>query len=185
MHAMIVDHDAERLDHSQIAFLEAGIHVTGSGSLAVAETCLRRAVVDVLVLDAECGPSRIASLTALAQRRNPRLVTLILTDDVAATTDLYSDAVTSLHCVLDGDVSPRMVARMAQASLAGRAACRLVPAQSERAAQATAQISDQVPVMEAARGPAMAPVSEPVAPQPVFSTTRRKPAVPARAALHA
>jgi hypothetical protein len=143
MHAMIVDLDASRLEHSQIAFLETGIHVTGSGSFAVAETCLRRAVVD-------------AALTTLAQRRNPRLVTLMLTPDVAGTTDLYSDAVSSLHCVLDGDVAPRMVARMAQASLAGRAACRLTPAQAERAPQT--------------------PVQDPQRPQPVFTTTRRKPA---------
>jgi DNA-binding NtrC family response regulator len=156
MHAMIVDLDASRLEHSQIAFLETGIHVTGSGSFAVAETCLRRAVVDVLVLDSECGAKRIAALTTLAQRRNPRLVTLMLTPDVAGTTDLYSDAVSSLHCVLDGDVAPRMVARMAQASLAGRAACRLTPAQAERAPQT--------------------PVQDPQRPQPVFTTTRRKPA---------
>lgn len=151
MHAMIVDLDAGRLERSQIAFLESGIHVTGSGSLAVAETCLRRAVVDVLVLDADCGPQRIAALTALAERRNPRLVTLMLASDVTFTTDLYADAIRSLHCVLEGQVAPRMVARMAQASLAGRAACRMTP------------------VRAAAEEPA---------PRPVFSTTRRKPAAP-------
>lgn len=152
MHAMIVDLDAERLERSQIAFLEAGIHVTGSGSLAVADTCLRRAMIDVLVVDADINPDRIAALTALAERRNPRLVTLMLAEDVSETTDLYSDAVTSLHCVLDGRVSPRMVARMAQASLAGRAACRIAPARPE---------------------PETAPVDDTPS-QPVFSTTRRK-----------
>lgn len=151
MHAMMVDLDAGRLERSQIAFLEAGIHVTGSGSLAVAETCLRRAVVDLLVLDADCGPERIAALCALAERRNPRLVTLMLARDVGATTDLYSDAIDSLHCVLDGLMTPRMVARMAQASLAGRAACRLTPVRA---------------------------VQEEPAPRPVFHTTRRKPATP-------
>lgn len=158
MHAMIVDLDAGRLERSQIAFLETGIHVTGSGSLAVAETCLRRAVVDVLVLDADCGAQRIGELTALAERRNPRLVTLILARDVAAATDFYSDAIGSLHCVLDGQVAPRMVARMAQASLAGRAACRMTPVRADPETQA---------------------------PRPVFQTTRRKPAAPAEAPVHA
>ncbi|WP_305971213.1 MULTISPECIES: hypothetical protein [unclassified Mameliella] len=162
MHAMIVDHDATRLERSQIAFLEAGIHVTGSGSHAVAETCLKRAVVDVLVLDDDCGPERIAALTALAQRRNPRLVTLMLAGDVGAATDLYSDAVTSLHCVLDGRVSPRMVARMAQASLAGRAACKMTPVRADSAPQPAQDM-----------------------PLPVFSTTRRKPVLPTEVAMHA
>ncbi|SMX49550.1 hypothetical protein [Maliponia aquimaris] len=156
MHAMIVDLDAGRLERSQIAFLETGIHVTGSGSLAVAETCLRRAVVDVLVLDADCGAQHIAELTALAERRNPRLVTLMLARDVGAATDFYSDAIGSLHCVLDGLVAPRMVARMAQASLAGRAACKMTPVRADQ---------------------------EPLAPRPVFQTTRRKPAAPAAEAV--
>jgi len=166
MLAMIVDPDAGRLERSQIAFLEAGIHVTGSGSLAVAETCLRRAMVDLLVIDSRCGSDRIAALTALAERRNPRLVTLMLTDDVSGATDLYSDAVTSLHCVLDGDVAPRMVARMAQASLAGRAACKVTPPRAER----------RVPVP---------PVDETSVSQPVFSTTRRKHAAVNGAAIPA
>lgn len=165
MHAMIVDLDPTRLERSQIAFLETGIHVTGSGSFAVAETCLRRAVVDVLVVDADSGSERISALTALAERRNPRLVTLLLARHVSEATDLYSDAVTSLHCVMDGRVAPRVVARMAQASLAGRAACRLAPAQGETAPQA--------------------PAPKPSAPKPVFSTTRRKPPVPATAAVPA
>ncbi len=155
MHAMIVDLDAGRLERIQIAFLEAGIHVTGSGSIAVAETCLKRAVVDLLVLDADCGPDRIAQLTALAERRNPRLVTLMLAADLDATTDLYSDAVTSLHCVLGNRVSPRVVARMGQASLAGRAACRMTPVAADRT---PAPVEDR-------------------APMPVFTTSRRKPAL--------
>ena len=160
MLAMIVDTDAGRLERSQIAFLEAGIHVTGSGSFAVAETCLRRAVVDLLVLDCECGPQRIAALTALAERRNPRLVTLMLTDDVATTTDLYSDAIASLHCVLDGNVGSRLVARMAQASLSGRAACRIAPPRAEPAMPSVARDARD------ARGADL--------PLPVFSTTRRR-----------
>lgn len=156
MHAMIVDLDAGRLERIQIAFLEAGIHVTGSGSMAVAETCLKRAVVDLLVLDADAGPERIAQLTALAERRNPRLVTLMIAQDLESTTDLYSDAVTSLHCVLGDRVAPRVVARMAQASLAGRAACRMTPVGADPAPQTA---PDRAPL-------------------PVFSTTRRKPAAP-------
>ena len=165
MHAMIVDLDPTRLERSQIAFLETGIHVTGSGSFAVAETCLRRAVVDVLVIDADCGAERIISLTALAERRNPRLVTILLARKVGEVIDLYSDAMSTLHCVLDARVSPRVVARMAQASLAGRATCKLTPA-----------MADSVP---------QAPAQEPPAPRPVFSTTRRKPALPVDMAVPA
>jgi DNA-binding NarL/FixJ family response regulator len=128
MHAMIVDSRPDRLDLTQIALLEAGIHVTGSGSLAVAECCLRRARVDLLVLDLDLGARRTGEIIALAERRNPRLVTLVLTPDVAAVTDSYTQIFHSVHCVLGADVAPALVARMAQASLAGGTIARVAGA---------------------------------------------------------
>lgn len=171
MHAMILDTHSDRLDQTQIAFLETGIHVTGSGSLAVTETCLRRAVVDLLVIELEGAGQRTGELIWLAERRNPRLVTLMLTRDVAGATDAYTDALPSLHCVLEADVAPGMVARMAQASLAGRALCRVTapkPAPDRSAAD-----------------PAAAPEPADTAQdRPVFSS-RRRPLVPHQALMSA
>ncbi|MEN9062234.1 hypothetical protein [Ponticoccus litoralis] len=155
MHAMIVDSRPTRLDLTQIAFLEAGIHVTGSGSPAVADCCLRRAVVDLLVLDAEVAGRRTGEIIALAERRNPRLVTLVLTRNVASVTDTYTEVFQSVHCVLEADVPPAMVARMAQASLAGRTIARVAAAKSmtaEGAPDAAGQVA-----RDRQRAPDMAP----------------------------
>jgi hypothetical protein len=128
MHAMLIDGLPKRLDALQLAFLEAGIHVTGSGSLQVAECCLRRAVVDMLIVnELSCG-DRLSDVVLLAQRRSPKLVTILLTHDVAAATDRYSDAFSSLTCVLEDSADPRLVAGMARASRAGRAACHVTGA---------------------------------------------------------
>lgn len=147
MHAMIVDSRPSRLDLTQIAFLEAGIHVTGSGSLAVADCCLRRAVVDLLVLDADVAGRRTGEIIALAERRNPKLVTLVLTQNVAGVTDTYTEVFQSVHCVLEADVPPAMVARMAQASLAGRTIARVA------AAKSVAPVAETVETAQAAPGP--------------------------------
>ncbi len=134
MHAMLLDSDIPRLDRLQIAFLEAGIHVTGSGSISVAECCLRRAVADVLLVDLDTAGAYLPEIVTLAERRNPRLVTLFLSDAVSAATDRWSDRFGSLHCVLEGVSEAGLVARMARASLAGRARC------SEVAQKAAAEV---------------------------------------------
>lgn len=172
MHAMILDTLSDRLDLTQIAFLEAGIHVTGSGSLAVAETCLRRAVVDLLVIEHEGAGQRAGDIIAQAERRNPRLVTLMLTQDVAGASDAFTGTFASLHCVLDADVAPEMVTRMAQASLAGRALCR--------ASACKPAPARPVPDRAAAPEPDLA---ETVEDRPVFSSSRRRPLVPHEALM--
>lgn len=152
MHAMLVDTAARRLDHLQIAFLEAGIHVTGSGSMAVAECCLRRAVVNVLVIEeAGVGP-HMAKVIDLAQARNPRLAAILLTSNVARATERYTERFPSLHCVLDAYADPKVVARMALASVAGQAVCKV---------RAPEPVARQVRDM--------------AADVPVFASTRRQP----------
>lgn len=124
MHCLIVDTQMERLNNTMIAFLEAGLQVTGTGSARVAQTCLRRSLVDVFVMDA--GPmapndgSPRARLLDLAEARNEQLVTLLLTQDVAEDTEAMTKAYQSVHCVLGHDVAPRLAAKLALASLAER-----------------------------------------------------------------
>lgn len=181
MHAMIVDSRPARLDLTQIAFLEAGIHVTGSGSLAVADCCLRRAVVDLLVLDSDVAGRRAGEIIALAERRNPRLVTLVLTQNVAGVTDTYTEVFQSVHCVLEADVPPAMVARMAQASLAGRTIARVAAAKSVAAEAVPEDMEQAAPadvqkpaIVQAAGAETAEQQAEPLArvsdaPQPVLA----------------
>lgn len=173
MHAMLLDSDIPRLDRLQIAFLEAGIHVTGSGSLSVAECCLRRAVADVLLVDLDTAGAYLPEIVTLAERRNPRLVTLFLSDAVSAATDRWSDRFASLHCVLEGVSEAGLVARMARASLAGRARCSEV---AQKAAAEVRAAADQNARhrAEAARSPVSAPQAA-VPPQPAATTQHDVP----------
>jgi len=120
MHAMLVDSHPRRLERLQIAFLEAGIHVTGSGSLAVADCCLRRAKVDVLLIEERAGGLRLAELVGLAQRRNPRVTTVLLTDDVAYAEAQLAPRFQSMACILADDSDPRQVTEHLQAALSNR-----------------------------------------------------------------
>ncbi|WP_370310926.1 hypothetical protein [Salipiger bermudensis] len=169
MHAMLLDSDIPRLDRLQIAFLEAGIHVTGSGSISVAECCLRRAVADVLLVDLDTAGAYLPEIVTLAERRNPRLVTLFLSDAVSAATDRWSDRFGSLHCVLEGVSEAGLVARMARASLAGRARC------SEVAQKAAAEVRAAAEQTTRQRAEAAA-ADTPPQPRPQDMTAAAQPA---------
>ncbi|MCT4611472.1 MAG: hypothetical protein N4A70_19960 [Pelagimonas sp.] len=129
MHAMILDKSPKRLEQEQIAFIESGIDVTGSGSLAVAEACLKRSVIDILVIDRRSAGQRFAEFVRLAEYRNPNLVTITLTPDVSGDTDRLVQAFPSVHVVLGSEVSPTVAARMAMASIAGQAQCNVAAPQ--------------------------------------------------------
>lgn len=123
MQCLVVDTQAARLDKTMIAFLEAGLQVTGTSSLLVAEACMRRSLVDVLVIDkGRKGPDH-ARLLRLAEMRNNRLVTLFITPTVERDSDPVPRAYPSVHCVLGADVDPGLVAKLALASLAEKTVC--------------------------------------------------------------
>lgn len=118
MHCLIVDTQADRLDDSMISFLDAGLQVMGTSSLRVAETCLRRSMADVLLIDQCASDPGHIQLVRMAEMRNPRLVTLMITPNVARDSEALTRAYPSVHCVLGDDVDPRLAAKLALASLA-------------------------------------------------------------------
>lgn len=121
MQALILDKMTPRLDGHSLALLEAGMQVTGTGSLKVAATCMQLSVVDLLVLDKTTAGPKIGALIAMAEARNRKLVTLMLSADVARDMDLYGLRFSSLHAILSDDLSPGLTARMGLASLSGGA----------------------------------------------------------------
>ncbi|MFW2587671.1 hypothetical protein [Sagittula sp. SSi028] len=148
MHALFLDSRPDRLDLLQIAFLEAGIHVTGSGSLGVVECCLRRAMVDVLVLDEVRAGRHASDIAAMAMRRNPKVVTLMLADQPDAVADQWSDRISSLCGVMEHDCAPAQIARMAKAALAGQGAKPEAVQQQAPAAKPAQTQADGFPVLK-------------------------------------
>ena len=117
MYALILDNNPRRLEQGQMAFLEEGVQITGTGAIPVALTCIDRFGVDVLVIDRRSAGKRFAEVVRLAERRNPNLVTIALTPDVSGDTDRMVQAFPSMSCVLGADLSPNVAAKLALASI--------------------------------------------------------------------
>ena len=143
MQALIIDKEAARLDHSQISLMEAGIYVTGTASVHVAEICISRMAVDLLVIEKSTVGDALGDLLGIAEERNPFLVSILRTSDVGGDHDELSPHFPSLHCVLGEDVSNDFAVQLGLASL--RAQMSLSAASNSLKRPMTQAISPLVP----------------------------------------
>ena len=120
MQALIIDAANERLDRHMIAYMEAGLQVTGTSNIEVAETCLSQMPVDLLMVHGDSVGDALGDLIGMAEDGNPRLVSLLLSSVVRADTDDLPDHFPSLHCVLGESVPSALAARLGLASLMRR-----------------------------------------------------------------
>ncbi|WP_299654272.1 hypothetical protein [uncultured Tateyamaria sp.] len=156
MQALIIDREAARLDHCQIALMNAGVHVTGTSSLLVAETCINRMKVDLLVIEKTCVGDALGDTLGMAEDRNPYLVSVLRTPDVGADHDALSAHFPSLHCILGQDVSNTVAIKLGLASLRSRVTQSARPARPVKVAKPVFE-----PNLDAARA-AYAARSKPV-----------------------
>ena len=122
MQVLIVDGNVDRQSEMTMAFMRAGYQTTATGSQRVAETCLRRGVVDLLVISERVDRRLTHGLALLAEYLNPRVSTILLTDRTDADVDELFQLLPSLHCLLAPDVAPSVVTKLALASLLSVAA---------------------------------------------------------------
>ncbi len=134
MQALIIDREAARLDHCQIALMNAGVQVTGTGSLLVAETCIKRLVVDLLVIEKSTIEDALGDTLGMAEDRNPNLVTILRTTDVAEDQEDLAPYFPSLHCVVGEDVSNEVAINLGLASLRAQISRFVRPARAMRIA---------------------------------------------------
>jgi len=132
MQALIIDRKASRLDHCQIALMQAGVQVTGTGSLLVAETCILRLGVDLLVIEKSTVGDALGDTLGMAEDRNPNLVSILRTPDVAEDQDALSPHFASLHCVVGEDVSNEVAIKLGLASLRMQVTQAAMPARAAR-----------------------------------------------------
>lgn len=135
MQALIIDREAARLDHCQIALMNAGVQVTGTGSLLVAETCIKRLGVDLLVIEKSTIGDALGDTLGMAEDRNPNLVAILRTPDVAQDQDALSPHFASLHCVVGQDVSNEVAIKLGLASLRSQGTRVADPAPARRVAR--------------------------------------------------
>lgn len=118
MQALVIDRHSTRLDRSLIALIEAGFQATGTASLEVAEICLARLPVDVLIIDKSTVGDALGDTLGFAEEQNIRLTSVLRTPDVAQDMEELPQFFPSLHSVLGDDVTPDLALKMAMASLA-------------------------------------------------------------------
>ena len=117
MQALIIDKEADRLDQSLIELMKAGIHVTGTSSIKVAEICITRMCVDLLVIEKSSVGDALGDTLGMAEERNPYLVSVLRTADVPGDQDGLTPHFPSLHCVVGQDVSNSMALKIGLSSL--------------------------------------------------------------------
>lgn len=122
MQALLIDTNSIRLERTMIAWMNAGLHVTGSASIAVAETCLLRMPVDVLLIEKDSVGDALGDTIGMAEELNPNVITVLLSDDVDTDLSELSEHFDSLHAVMGPDIVPDMLARLGQSWLTQRAA---------------------------------------------------------------
>lgn len=132
MQALIIDREADRLDHCQIALMNAGLQVTGTGSLLVAETCIQRLGVDLLVIEKSTIGDALGDTLGMAEDANSHLVTILRTASVAEDQDALSPHFPSLHGIVGQDVSNEVAIKLGLASLRAQATRSVMPARAVR-----------------------------------------------------
>lgn len=117
MQALVIDSAAARRDQAQLAFLEVGMQVTACTDLDVAAACLSVSRIDVLLIDKEAVGPRLLDLLTLGVDRNPALVAMLLTSDLDCDVARYHGINPALHCLLEAEIDPRVVAKLALSSM--------------------------------------------------------------------
>ncbi len=120
MQALLIDMNPRRLERTMIAWMNAGLQVTGSASIQVAETCLLRMPVDVLLIEKDSIGDALGDTIGMAEELNPNVITVVLTDDVNTDLDELPQHFGSIHAVIGPDIVPDMLARMGQSWLSQR-----------------------------------------------------------------
>jgi hypothetical protein len=182
MQVLLLDRNGDRLDRGMIGFMEAGVLTTGTGSVPVAEACLRRTCVDLLIITADSAGAQTRALINLAEQRNPDVATILMAADVARATDIAAQSLPSVHCILSADSSAQQVLRFGLASLrGGRIVADRVPQPEPELWEEAAMPAEPAPVAPPVDAESVAPAmaEHPAEPAtPVFATARRRGRLP-------
>lgn len=119
MQVLIVDNEIDRQAEITIALMRSGFQATSTGCLNVAETCIRRGIVDLLVMTERVNRRLTHSLALLAEYRNPMVATMLLTPRTDDDVDELFLLLPSLHCLIAPDSPARLIAKLAVAAVSG------------------------------------------------------------------
>lgn len=151
MQALIVDDDIVRQTDLWLAFMEAGLHTNGTARHDVAESCIRRSWIDLVVM-AETVAGRLTHhLALLAEWRNPLAATILPTPRQDEDVEELYQLLPSLHCLLAPDTDPALITKLSLASVIGSA--RRAPPVLLSPEQLVAEPLDADPIFATRRAP--------------------------------
>ncbi len=164
MQVLIVDDDITRQTDLSLAFMEAGLHTSGTGSHAVAERCIRKGWIDLVVMAERVSGRLTHPLALLAEWRNPLVATILLTPRHGQDMEELFLLLPSLHCLLAPETEPELVTKLSLASVISTA--RRMPPMVLTPDQMVADAQDVRPVFASRRAPMRAVTPVHVAPVP-------------------
>lgn len=149
MQVLIVDDDITRQTDLSLAFMEAGLHPSGTACHGIAERCIRKGWIDLVVMAERVSGRLTHHLALLAEWRNPLAATILLTTRHDQDTDELFKLLPSLHCLLAPDADPELVTKLSLASVISTA--RRAPPMLLTPGQMIEEAPDAAPVFASSR----------------------------------
>lgn len=139
MQVMILEEDPTLRTRIAGALAPEGVDVLSFGRLAPAKEAARRAKVDILLLGDRVEGRLAGDVALLAEWRNPRLASLLLSDRSPEEAEDLFDLIPSLQAVLARGTGPRSLARLAVAVARAQQGLALFPEEEAEAADPRAE----------------------------------------------
>jgi hypothetical protein len=118
MKALILRADAATAVETAHLLAQKGFQTLCVASRDIAHAMIRADVIDLMVMDERVGGQLTHTLALSAERRNPYVSTIILTDEGADTTDDLYDLLPSLYALVGTGVTARMLGQLVLAAVA-------------------------------------------------------------------
>lgn len=119
MQALIFDDHYDRQARLTATLMKTGIHTFATCTAEIAESTIRRNVIDLLIAPERVAGKLTHTLVLLAEYRNPMVSAMILTDRTDPDVEELFLLLPSLHCLLAPDSPPELIRKLAIASMAG------------------------------------------------------------------
>lgn len=118
MKALILRADAAQAVETAQLLAQQGFQTLCVASRDIAHAMIRADVIDLMVMDERVGGQLTHTLALSAERRNPYVSTIILTDAAADATDDLYDLLPSLYALVGTGVGARMMAQLVLSAVA-------------------------------------------------------------------
>lgn len=113
MKALILRNDAAASLCTAHALIDKGFQILSVDTQALAHALIRLDTIDLLVMDERVEGQLTHAIALSAERRNPHLSAILVTDRTAEETDDLFELIPSLYGLVGHDTTPRILGKLA------------------------------------------------------------------------